>query len=67
MLLTTILADDCQEWQEQTPKEVLLNCWISGSYFSGYHADFHKKTMALSEHGRDDAWSLDGMSALALS
>ena len=31
-------------------KDDLLNCWISSSDISGYHADFHEG------HGTDGAW-----------
>jgi hypothetical protein len=49
-------ADDCQEWQQQTSKDDLLNCWISSSDFSGYHANFHEgHGMARAQHGMGTA------------
>ena len=39
ILLATIHTYDCKEWYK---KDDLLNCWISSSDISGYHADFHK-------------------------
>jgi hypothetical protein len=55
MLLTTICADDRQEWQQQNSKEDPLSCWTSISYFFGHEADFHEghgSVEALVEHDK---------------
>jgi len=50
ILLRTINAGDCQEWQQQTSKQDPLNRLISSSDFSGYHTGFHEGH-GISEHG----------------
>jgi hypothetical protein len=52
ILLTAVLADDWQGWQQPTSNEAPLNRWISSSDFSGYHADSHEgHGMAGEQHG----------------
>ena len=50
VLLTTVHADDSQEWYQQKSKENPLNCWTSSSDFSGYHAEFYEG------HGTIESW-----------